>query len=389
MYTPLIDSINNSDPRGARDILASMLEEGRAPWAIHEALFPVVQSVLNPPFINPHLPKMYAINRELAGYLDQEDIATLVRVEVEEYARREKRAPVAKPSLVPVVDDFTGVEKAVATGEVETTAATLSSFLARAGPLPLAKHLLILGSGYLSQSLGHSISCTAYLLMEMDIRREEDPWPVLVSLAEYFCKGNFRKKTALHYSAISDYPEVYLLDLKRAVSGGGIGPLHHTITLYAIERSRHFLDHQEYDHALTMWNKMLGDKAEDLIPASEVASLPLPDFVTFFQTFLESDPIKILDVAKKSLNSMDERNRLAQFLIKAVLQCHNGYYNPHYLTGLGAALWVMDRFHGHPEVVLTCLNQYLDFFYTGVDVALQGNTRGLGTAGQGNVQASL
>jgi hypothetical protein len=49
----------------------------------------------------------------------------------------------------------------------------------------------------------------------------------------------------------------------------------------------------------------------------------------------------------------------------------------------------MDRFHGHPEVVLTCLKQYLDFFYTGVDVELQGTTRGLETAGQGNVQASL
>lgn len=368
MYTRLFDSINSSAPSDVRDILASLLEEGRDPWAIHEALFPVVQSVLNPPFINPHLPKMYAINRELAGYLEQEDIATLVRVEVEEYARREKLRPIARPSLIPVVDDFTGVEKAVASGEVETTAATLSSFLARAGPLPLAKHLLILGSGYLNRSLGHSISCTAFLLMEMDIRREEDPWPVLVSLAEYFCKGNFSKKPTLTYSAISDYPEVYLLDLKRAASGRGIGPLHHIITLYAIERSRHFLDHQEYDHALTMWNKMLGDKAEDLVPVNEVATLPLPDYATFYQKFLESDPIKILEVAKKSLKSVDERNRLAQFLIKAVLQCYNGYYNPHYLTGLGAALWVMDRFHEHPDVVLTCLNQYLDFFYTGVEV---------------------
>ena len=368
MYTPLLDFIRNSDPSGASVILDSLLNDGREPWAIHEALFPIVQGVLNPPFINPHLPKMYAINRELAGYLDQEDIANLVRVEVEEYARREKLAPISRPSLLPVVDDFSRVEKAIATGEVETTSATLSSFLARAGPLPLAKHLLILGSGYLDRSLGHSISCTAYLLIEMDIRREEDPWPVLVSLAEYFCKGNFSKKPTLQYSAISDYPEVYLLDLKRAVSGGGIGPLHHTITLYAIERSRHFLDHHEYDHALTMWNKMLGDKAEDLVPVNEVASLPLPDYSTFYQTFLESDPIKILDVVKKSLNSKNERNRLAHFLIKAVLQCYNGYYNPHYLTGMGAVLWVIERFHEHPDVVLTCLNQYLDFFYTGVDV---------------------
>ena len=368
MYTRLLESIRNSDSLGAKGILESLLEDGGEPWAIHQALFPVVQSVLNPPFINPHLPKMYAINRELVGYLEQEDIATLVRVEVEEYARREQLAPVARPSLIPVVDDFARVEKAIAAGEVETTAATLSSFLARAGPLPLAKHLLILGSGYLNRSLGHSISCTAYLLIEMDIRRDEDPWPVLASLAEYFCRGNFSKRPTLQYSAISDYPEVYLLDLKRAVSGRGIGPLHHTITLYAIERSRHFLDHQEYDHALTMWNKMLGDKTEKLIPVNEVASLPLPDYDTFYQTFLESDPIKILDVAKKSLDSEDERKRLAQYLTKAVLQSYNGHYNPHYLTGLGAALWVLDRFHQHPDVVLSCLNQYLDFFYTGVEV---------------------
>ncbi|NNK97315.1 MAG: hypothetical protein HKP41_23415 [Desulfobacterales bacterium] len=377
MYTPLLDSIRNSDPSGARVILESLLEDGRGPWAIHEALFPVVQCVLNPPFINPHLPKMYAINRELAGYLEQEDIAILVRVEVEEYARREMLPPIARPSFVSDVDDFTDVEKAIVTGEIETTAKVLSAFMASAGPLPLVKHLLMLGSGYLDRSLGHSISCTAYLLIEMNIRRDEDPWPVMVSLAEYFCKGNFSKKPTLQYSAISDYPEVYLLNLKRAVSGRGIGPLHHTITLYAIEKCRHFLGHQEYDHALTMWNKMLGDKTEDLVPVDEVASLPLPDYFTFFHTFLESDPIKILEVVKNSLNSMDERHRLAQFLIKAVLQCYNGYYNPHYLTGLGAALWVMDRFHEHPDVVLTCLNQYLDFFYTGVEVGSQGNSRGL------------
>jgi hypothetical protein len=372
MYTNLLNSVKHSSLSVAKNILESLLEKGIEPWAIHEALFPVVQSVLNPPFINPHLPKMYAINRELAGYLEPEDIAMLVRVEVEEYARREKLQPIARPSLIPVVNDFTKVEKAIATRDVQTTAVTLSAFLTRAGPLALAKNLLILGSGYLDQSLGHSISCTAYLLIEMDVRRDEDPWPVLVSIAEYFCKGNFSQRPTLQYSAISDYSEVYLIDVKRAVSGTGITPLHHTITLYAIEKSRHFLDHQEYDHFLTMWNQMLGDKTEDLYPVEEIASLPLPEFATFYQIFLKSDSIKILDEAKKALDSDDERNRLAGFLIKAVLQCYNGYYNPHYLTGLGATLWVMDRFHEHPDVVLTCLNQYLDFFFSGVDLRSKG-----------------
>ena len=34
-------------------------------WDIHLSVFSVAQRVLNPPFINPHLPKMYGIYREL------------------------------------------------------------------------------------------------------------------------------------------------------------------------------------------------------------------------------------------------------------------------------------------------------------------------------------
>ena len=225
MYTNLLDSITRSNLSAAKNDLESLLKAGTEPWAIHDALFPVVQSVLNPPFINPHLPKMYAINRELIDYLEPEDIAMLVSVEVQEYARREKLEPIVPPSLHPSISDFKKVENAIGARDVRTTAETLSAFLAGAGPLTLAKNLLILGSGYLDQSLGHSISCTAYLLIEMDIRRNQDPWPVLVSIAEYFCKGNFSKKPELQYSAISDYPEVYLIDVKRAVSGTGIAPL--------------------------------------------------------------------------------------------------------------------------------------------------------------------
>jgi hypothetical protein len=372
MYTNLLNSIKHSSLNVAKNVLESLLKEGAEPWVIHEALFPVVQSVLNPPFINPHLPKMYAINRELVGYLQPEDVAMLVRVEVEEYARREKLKPITPPSLLLSLSDFKEVENAIAARDVLTTAETLSAFLAKEGPLQLAKNLLILGSGYLDQSLGHSISCTAYLLIEMDIRKNEDPWPVLVSIAEYFCKGNFSQRPKMQYSAISDYPEVYLIDVKRAVSGTGIAPLHHTITLYAIERSRHLLDQQEYDHVLTRWNKMLGDKGEDLIPSAEIASQPVPEFDAFYQIFLESSPTKILALAKKSLDSKEERKRLAGLLIKAVLRSYNGYYNPHYLTGLGATVWVMERFPEHPDVVLTCLNQYLEFFFSNVELSSKG-----------------
>ena len=309
---------------------------------------------------------MYAINRELVPFLEPDDVAMLVRVEVEEYAQREKLPSFRKPSVLPTVYDFSQLEKPIINKDVEATAATLYAYLTRAGPIPLASNLLIQGSGYLDQSLGHSISCTTFMLLEMIFRRDEDPWPVLAAIGEYFCDGNFSQRPKLQYSAVSDYPEVYILDLKRAVSGTGIVALHHTITLYAIERSKHFWDHSEYDHGLTMWRRMLGDEEEDLYPIEEIAAEPLLDFTTFYQMFLQADQTILLSYARQALGSEKERHRFAGFLIKAVLRCYDGQYNPHYLTGLGSSLWIMDRFHSHVDIVLSGLHQYLDYFFSGV-----------------------
>ena len=368
MFSNLLDAIEASNLTAAREELESLLRSGVDPWTIHEAMFPLVHRVLNPPFINPHLPKMYGINRELITYLPPEDIPKLVHLEVEEYTRREKSPQIPKPTVIPEVDRFSRIEKTIAKQNVESTAKALLSFLQNKGPKTLIKHLLILGSRYLDQSLGHSLSCTAFILLELNVRREEDPWPVLVAIAQYFCRGNFHQKPDMQYSAISDYPEVFLIDMKRAVSGTGIVALHHTITLYAIERSRHLYDHQDYDHLLTMWSTMLGQKKEELYPVDELPSSPLTDYAHFYQLFLQSDPIQILPSVKNALDSDKERKRLATYLLKAVLQSYNGQYNPHYLTGLGSTLWLIEQFHQHPDIVLNGLNQYLDFFFSGVDL---------------------
>ncbi len=73
----------------------------------------MVQRVLNPPFKNPHLAKMYAINRELVAYLQVEERGALVGLEVAEYARREKLPAVDKPTALPKVSSFSDVEKAI------------------------------------------------------------------------------------------------------------------------------------------------------------------------------------------------------------------------------------------------------------------------------------
>ncbi|MFW2368519.1 MAG: hypothetical protein ACN4GW_19050 [Desulforhopalus sp.] len=367
MYSNLVNAIENSDLAMARASLESILGEGQVKvWAIHDALFPVVHRVLNPPFINPHLAKMYAINRELVQYLDPADIALLLRVEIEEYTRRDKLSFVDRPVSLPLVSDFTHIEKAIAEKDVAGTASAMASFSRETGLTQLVSRLLLLGSGFLNSSLGHSVSCTAFILQEITKRKDEDLWPVFALLADYFCKGKFQQTSKLQYSALSDYREVYLTELKRAVSGAGVVALHHTITLYAIERSRHFFEPQEYDHLLTMWMHMLGEKQEELIPVEEFGTVILPDFQEFYSVFSTYNPVLILNMVKGVLNSREDRNRLGSYLIKSVLQCYNGRYDPHYLTGLGASLWVIENFHDQPDIVMNALLQYLNYFFSGI-----------------------
>jgi len=365
MFNELITAIEISDLSRARTQVDSLLSDGHEPWEIHESLFPLVLRVVNPPFINPHLPKMYAINREFVQFLQPAEIASLLRVEMEEYTRREKVAPHVKSSLVSSIVDFNDIESAIASKSVSTTAATMAAFLGLAGPEMLARRLLILGSGYLDGSLGHSLSCTAFILMEMITRKDVDAWPSLVLLSDYFCTSNFQKTPKLHYSAISDYSEVYLENLRRAISGTGIVALHHTLTLYAIERSRHFLNRKEYDHVLTMWEQMLSNKEENLHPMEMFADQPLPDFNQFLKTFRQRSPRSVLSLVNGALSSESGRKRLKNYLIRSILNCYDGKYNPHYLTGLGASLWVMETYHDTPIIVLNALWQYLDYFYSG------------------------
>ena len=68
MERSLLDAIEASDVAATSEVLAKNIKEGADPWKIHLSLFPVVQRVLNPPFINPHLPKMYGICPEFVPF---------------------------------------------------------------------------------------------------------------------------------------------------------------------------------------------------------------------------------------------------------------------------------------------------------------------------------
>ncbi len=365
MMNKLSSAIEQSDWTGSQKILNSLLEvHQRDPWAVHKGIYGVVQQVLNPPFKNPHLSKMYAINREIAAYLLAEDKVRLVRLEVEEYGKREKLPRTDKPGALPEISNFTDVEEAIGDNDYVDTAVAMAAFIDKFGQKEFARRILLLGSGYLDSSLGHSISCSAFILLEMIRRQDQDAWPSLLLLADYFCKGEFRTTPDLQSSSVSLNNEELEYQLGRAVSGTGIVALHHSITRYSIERGSPLLARKEYEHMLAVWVAMMGEKEENLHHVDKVDKVNLTDFESFFAIFTKKDPWQLLSLVYGALSSENERRYLAEYIIKAVLRLYDGRYNPHNLTGLGSALWIMENFHQRPEIVINGWLQYFDYFFS-------------------------
>ena len=328
------------------------------PWRIHLALFPGVQRVLNPPFINPHLPKMYNICRDFAPYLSKEGISSLVYLELIEYARRaklEELTPKPSPrSKVSIVD----IEKSIAEKDREKTMLLLCAFLEQQGGDELLRRLLLLGSGYLNESLGHSVSCTAFILLELIERSGIDAAPALWLLADYFCKGGFHTTPSL---GAGPMPGPLAGHLSRSVTGTGFVDLHHTITLYAIERTSSFFTPEEHDHMIACWLQFMGNKQGE--PRSFSSGGKIDDYARFYESFSRLDADAVLDLTGGMISSPDDRSRLCSFLITAVCDLYQGAYNPHYLTGLGSLLWVVNTYHHDVDIVRNAIHQYLGFYF--------------------------
>ncbi len=362
----LLEALEASNVTQASGELKKQLNKGYDPWAIHLSLYPVVQRVLNPPFINPHLPKMYCIYRELVPYLRKNEISALIHLEVTEYARRPKMKELPKVKVLNSSISFHDVETAIEDQDWEKTAVLMATLHAQKGEIELARRLLLLGSGYLDRSLGHSISCTAFILLEMLERMDQDPWPALVTLADYFCKGRFHTTPVLKKSKAfsSDAPLYH--HLLRATSGSGIVNLHHTITFYAIERVRQFFSKEEYNHMINTWIAFMENKRAKSIMLDGPKPEPAVGYHQFYETFSRLEAKPTLTMAGGMITTPEARSQLGRFLIKGLCDQYQGDYNPHYLTGLGSTLWVIDRYWNQQASALNALFQYLGFFFEGV-----------------------
>ena len=348
---------------GAEKQLNHMLAGDVDAWQIHLSLFAMVQRVLNPPYINPHLPKMYAIYRYFIPFLTPDEIPALVRLEISECTRRPKLEEFPEKIGFSTAVSFKDCEAAIGEQDWEKTTVLLAAFHARYGGEQLTRRLLLLGSGYLDRTFGHSISCTAFILLEMLARPDQDPWPVLAPLANYFCKGRFYQTPVLRKSIASFSNEALNHHLLQASSGRGIVNLHHTITIYALEHVRKYFSREEYFHLVSMWIEFMGEKEVRPIDLNSRGSESADDYSRFYRLFSRLEPEPVVRSLAGLTSSLEGRRHMSRFLIKGVCDQYQGNYNAHNLTGLGSALWVVERFWNQPSIAVSALYQYIYFFF--------------------------
>ena len=87
------------------------------------------------------------------------------------------------------------------------------------------------------------------------------------------------------------------------------------------------------------------------------------DYVLFYETFSKFEAKSVVKSIGEMIASPQERGKIGRFLIKGLCDHYQGNYNPHYLTGLGSALWVVDQYWKQPPIVINALYQYVDFLF--------------------------
>jgi hypothetical protein len=185
----------------------------------------------------------------------------------------------------------------------------------------------------------------------------------LATLADFFCKGGFHTSPVLQKMDAFSLNEVFDHHLLRATSGRGIVNLHHTITIYAMEQVRRFFTQEEYNHMMGAWIAFMEDKKLKLVTLNGSKSDPPADYSHFYETFSKLEAKSAIAPIGEMIASQQGRLELGRFFIKGLCDQYTGEYNPHYLTGLGSALWVADHYWKQVPIVVNAFYQYVDFLF--------------------------
>ena len=114
------------------------------------------------------------------------------------------------------------------------------------------------------------------------------------------------------------------------------------------------------------WIDFLGEGREEKISLEESSSEPVKEYGQFYERFSTLKAKPVVASLKGMITSHEGRQRIKRFLVQGVCDKYQGAYDPHYLTGLGSALWVLDQYWQDAPIVTNGLVQYLDFFFSGI-----------------------
>jgi hypothetical protein len=113
---------------------------------------------------------------------------------------------------------------------------------------------------------------------------------------------------------------------------------------------------------IACWVEFTGAKRAEppsLVSAEEGAV----DYNHFYQYFSKREEKPVLASLAGMISSEEGRRQLGRYLIKGVCDLYQGNYDPHYMTGLGSLLWVVNYCWNQPPVVLNALRQYVSYFF--------------------------
>ena len=130
-----------------------------------------------------------------------------------------------------------------------------------------------------------------------------------------------------------------------------------------MERARQFFTKEEYDHMTDAWIAFLGDKKAEEVTLDSPSMEPVFDYNRFSETFSRLEVNPVVASLEGMIGSPQGRQQLGRFIIKGLCDLYRGDYGPHFFTGLGSTLWVVNRFWNQPPIAINALFQYLDFFF--------------------------
>ena len=114
------------------------------------------------------------------------------------------------------------------------------------------------------------------------------------------------------------------------------------------------------------WIDFLGDKGEERVSLEGPSSEPWRKYDQFYEKFSTLKAKPVVASLSGMIGSQEGRQKIKRFLVQGVCDTYQGAYDPHYLTGLGSALWVLDQYWQDVPIVTNSLVQYLDFFFSGI-----------------------